>query len=166
MSDIPHRRLTRPKKVFEFFFDGALKSTAQEGVIKLEPIADGQLNAVCFWFDLHLDEEATITTAPSGIGKGGQVVADEDAVRFVPRRGSSARLLTRHIGCVSCADLVCQGGRRARARRLPRRRAGTQPRERVQQGCRKGALLGPGVAVPGAQSGGACMPSVVLHAQL
>ena len=81
LRDIPHRRLTRPKKVFEFFFDGALKSTAQEGVIKLEPIAAGHLNAVCFWFDLHLDEEATITTAPPGIGKGGQLVADDETVR-------------------------------------------------------------------------------------
>jgi protein arginine N-methyltransferase 7 len=81
MRDIPHRQLTRPKKVFEFFFDGALKSTAQEGVIKLEPIADGQLNAVCFWFDLHLDEDATITTAPPGIGKGGQMEVNDEAVR-------------------------------------------------------------------------------------
>ena len=80
MHDIPHRRLTRPKKVFEFFFDGALNSTAHEGVIKLEPLADGKLNAVCFWFDLHLDEEDTITTAPPGIDKGGQVV-DDTAVR-------------------------------------------------------------------------------------
>ena len=84
MRDVPHRRLTRPKKVFEFFFDGALKSTVQEGVIKLEPVADGKLNAVCFWFDLHLDEEATITTAPPGIDKGGQV-ADDTAVRCLSR---------------------------------------------------------------------------------
>ena len=83
MRDIPHRQLTRPKKVFEFFFDGSLKSTSQEGVIKLEPIADGVLNAVCFWFDLHLDEEATITTAPPGIGKGGQMVEVDAAVRFL-----------------------------------------------------------------------------------
>jgi protein arginine N-methyltransferase 7 len=78
MQDTPHRVLTRPKKVFEFFFDGALKSTAQEGVIKLELIADGCLNAVCFWFDLHLDEEATLTSAPPGVGKGGQLHADSN----------------------------------------------------------------------------------------
>ena len=73
MQDVPHRRLTRPKKLFEFFFDGAVKSSAQEGVIKLEAIADGHLNAVCFWFDLHLDEDASLTNAPPGIGKGGQL---------------------------------------------------------------------------------------------
>jgi protein arginine N-methyltransferase 7 len=76
MDSIPHRRLTRPKRVFEFFFDGSVKSTAQEGLLKLEPVADGYLNAVCFWFDLHLDEEATISTAPAGVGKGGELHAD------------------------------------------------------------------------------------------
>lgn len=80
LCDMPHRRLTRPKKVFEFFFDGAMKSSAQEGILKLEPVADGIMNAVCFWFDLHLDEEATITTAPEGvIGKGGVTLVLADA---------------------------------------------------------------------------------------
>jgi hypothetical protein len=30
-------------------------------VLKLEPVAAGLLNAVVFWFDLHLDDEETLT---------------------------------------------------------------------------------------------------------
>ena len=37
----------------------------------------GHLNAIAFWFDLHLDEEASITTAPTGIGLGGQILREE-----------------------------------------------------------------------------------------
>jgi len=156
MRDIPHRQLTRPKKVFEFFFDGAVKSTAQEGSIKLEPIADGQLNAVCFWFDLHLDEEATITTAPPGFGKfgeGGQVAVDEQAVRRRLVFASNSAVANR-IGFAGPAS-------------LGRSHAGAQPPsgcgggrfgpERLERVCRQGALLGPGSAVLGAQSAGGCM---------
>ena len=35
----------------------------------------GHLNAVVFWFDLHLDEEVSLTTAPAYIGLGGQPLA-------------------------------------------------------------------------------------------
>jgi protein arginine N-methyltransferase 7 len=65
--------LTKPKKVFEFFFDDSQKSKGRETVLKMETIAHGYMNAVCFWFDLHMDEEETITTAPLGIGKGGTI---------------------------------------------------------------------------------------------
>ena len=37
----------------------------------------GHLNAIVFWFDLHLDEEASITTAPPGIGLGGRVLSKD-----------------------------------------------------------------------------------------
>jgi len=76
MRDERYRILTKPKKVFEFFFDDSQKSKGRETVLKVETIAHGYLNAVCFWFDLHMDEEETITTAPPGIGKGGVI---EDA---------------------------------------------------------------------------------------
>ena len=36
-------------------------------------IEDGTLNAVVFWFDLHLDEEETITSAPPGFLCGGEL---------------------------------------------------------------------------------------------
>ena len=44
-------------------------------------VSTGYLNAVVFWFDLHLDEEESLTTAPRGIGKGG--VVEGEIVREV-----------------------------------------------------------------------------------
>ena len=41
-------------------------------------IDSGHLNAIAFWFDLHLDEEISITSAPAFIGIGGEVLADVD----------------------------------------------------------------------------------------
>ena len=78
MSDVPHRALTRPKKVFEFAFDGSkTKGRGRESVLRLETVASGYLNAVVFWFDLHMDERETITTAPAGVGKGGRLREEE-----------------------------------------------------------------------------------------
>ena len=37
------------EKVFEFFFDDSQKSKSRETVLKVETIAHGYLNAVCFW---------------------------------------------------------------------------------------------------------------------
>ena len=81
MENVKHRRLTKPKKVFEFFFDNSMKQKGRETVIKLETVASGYLNAVIFWFDLHMDEEETITTAPKGIGKGGRVQDEAKLMR-------------------------------------------------------------------------------------
>lgn len=39
-------------------------------------IDSGHLNAIAFWFDLHLDEDISITSAPALIGLGGEVLAD------------------------------------------------------------------------------------------
>lgn len=36
----------------------------------------GHLNAIAFWFDLHLDEELSISTAPACIGLGGELIGD------------------------------------------------------------------------------------------
>ncbi len=38
-------------------------------------IDSGHLNAIAFWFDLHLDDEISITSAPACIGVGGEVLA-------------------------------------------------------------------------------------------
>ena len=37
-------------------------------------VAEGHLNAVAFWFDLHLDDQVSITSAPAGFGHGGAAV--------------------------------------------------------------------------------------------
>lgn len=39
-------------------------------------IEAGHLNAIAFWFDLHLDEDVSITTAPACIGLGGELTAE------------------------------------------------------------------------------------------
>ena len=82
------RVLTKPKRVFEFFLQereregrGARAPSARETVARLETVASGYLNAVAFWFDLHMDEKETITTAPRGYGKGGTVLFEEAFLR-------------------------------------------------------------------------------------
>lgn len=37
-------------------------------------VAEGHLNAIAFWFDLHLDDQVSITSAPAGFGLGGVAV--------------------------------------------------------------------------------------------
>ena len=82
------RILTKPKRVFAFFLQereregrGARAPSARETVARLETVASGYLNAVAFWFDLHMDEKETITTAPRGYGKGGTVLFEEAFLR-------------------------------------------------------------------------------------
>ena len=50
----------------------------------MDVVADGCLNAVVFWFDLHLDAEATLTNAPAGIGKGGALTVPGEEWALVP----------------------------------------------------------------------------------
>jgi hypothetical protein len=38
----------------------------RESMLKLEVIAEGVLNAVVFWFDLHLDDCETLTNGEAG----------------------------------------------------------------------------------------------------
>ena len=89
------RVLTKPKRVFEFFLqrrerdaNGEKSAFAaaptRETVARLETVASGYLNAVAFWFDLHMDEKETITTAPRGVGKGGTVLFEETRFRNDP----------------------------------------------------------------------------------
>lgn len=36
LDDLPHTRLTRPAKAFEYFFDGARKGRGRENILRLE----------------------------------------------------------------------------------------------------------------------------------
>ena len=45
-----------------------------EAKFAVQVIESGHLNAVAFWFDLHLDEEISITSAPAYIGLSGQML--------------------------------------------------------------------------------------------
>jgi len=46
--------------VFEYFFEGERKGRGRDNIVKLDVIAEGMMNAVAFWFDLHLDEEKSL----------------------------------------------------------------------------------------------------------
>ena len=102
LADEEHRVLTKPKRVFEFFLqerdengdtDGRFVGGAsnRETVARLETVASGYLNAVAFWFDLHMDERETVTTAPPGYGKGGTVLFEETRFRNDPGGLRAAR---------------------------------------------------------------------------
>ena len=41
---------------------GARRGRGRENVLRLPIIAAGTVNAVAFWFDLHLDDHESITT--------------------------------------------------------------------------------------------------------
>ncbi len=62
LKDMPHRPLTKPVKISETFFDGEKRPRPRDGLVKLDIIAHGMLNAVVFWFDLHLDDVESITS--------------------------------------------------------------------------------------------------------
>ena len=113
----PYRRLTAPRKVTDVIFaeaddSGAKAAThARENLVKLEVTATGLLNCVVFWFDLHLDAEASITNSPPGVGPGGILLSDEggqhcgatEGEEFLPARepphhwGQALQYLERSI---------------------------------------------------------------------
>ena len=74
LETIKHTKLTKAVKVFELFFDGTRKNKSREAVLKLPVIEDGIMNAIVFWFDLHLDDTESITSAPVGIGLAGEMM--------------------------------------------------------------------------------------------
>lgn len=45
----------------------------RDTLLKLEVIAPGKLNAIVFWFDLHLDDTETLTTGACWKKCGGRV---------------------------------------------------------------------------------------------
>ena len=60
LDQLTHTRLTKPCKVFEYFFEGERKGRGRDNILKLEVITRGEMNAVAAWFDLHLDEDESI----------------------------------------------------------------------------------------------------------
>eukprot|EP00775_Hariotina_reticulata_P007705 gene7705-7904_t len=74
LDGLPHKRLTRPAKVFDFDFCQQLASSSTcsssllyptEAAVALEVVASGQLNAVVLWFDLHLEAGVALTSGDS-----------------------------------------------------------------------------------------------------
>lgn len=62
LSELSHRKLTSPAKVFEFQLDGQQHGRGRETLVRLDVQEDGNLNAIVYWFDLYLDEDTVITT--------------------------------------------------------------------------------------------------------
>lgn len=60
LDELSHACLTKPCKVFEYFFERERKGRGRDNIVKLDVIAEGMMNAVAFWFDLHLDEEESL----------------------------------------------------------------------------------------------------------
>ena len=148
------RVLTKPKRVCEFFLqrrerdaNGEKSAFAaaptRETVARLETVASGYLNAVAFWFDLHMDEKETITTAPRGYGKGGTVLFEETRFRNDPDGLRAAReaedlaakremeaAAARHAATLAANPRthLGAGARRKRGSRQRRRGGGTRRR--------------------------------------
>lgn len=72
LKDMPHRVLTKPTKISETFFDGEKRPRPRDSLVKLDIIAQGMLNAVVFWFDLHLDDVESITSGEWREASGGE----------------------------------------------------------------------------------------------
>ena len=74
LADIPHRRLTAPCRVFEYFFEGVRRGRGRENILKMPITASGTVTAIAFWFDLHLDDVESITT---GVQEIADMVLDD-----------------------------------------------------------------------------------------
>jgi protein arginine N-methyltransferase 7 len=63
LDHLPHKRLTRPVKVFDLDFCAPAGSPyPTDAALQLEATAAGKLNAVVVWFDLHLAEGVSLTS--------------------------------------------------------------------------------------------------------
>jgi protein arginine N-methyltransferase 7 len=63
LDHLPHKRLTRPVKVFDFDFCAPAGSPyPTDAALQLEVTAGGKVNAVVMWFDLHLAEGVSLTS--------------------------------------------------------------------------------------------------------
>lgn len=98
LEEVPHLVLTEPQPVLTVDFTqgsvthlGHRHNTKQPHTVPLQVLHGGVLNAVVSWFDLHLDEQHSITAAPAGFGMGGARLTPGDACT-----GGSAHTL--HLG--------------------------------------------------------------------
>lgn len=62
LDELPCRYLTAHTKAFEFSLDGCQHGRGRETIVRLPVEKEGCMNAVVFWFDLHLDKDTIITT--------------------------------------------------------------------------------------------------------
>ena len=95
----PHRMLSAPARVVSFDFSHlpafVPHDAPSEVRLDVTSTADGVVHAVAFWFDLALDDEITISTAPgAGLTAWGQAVQFFDE-RLTVHRGQRVSLRAR-----------------------------------------------------------------------
>ncbi|KAL3131069.1 hypothetical protein ABBQ38_000384 [Trebouxia sp. C0009 RCD-2024] len=111
LDQLPHTGLTKPCKVFDYFFEGERKGRGRDNIVKLEVAAEGDMNAVAFWFDLHLDEEASICSGPSYVALGGALVPTGQPPALCPLTGAvSASEVPDLAGVAVTADVADAAG--------------------------------------------------------
>jgi tetratricopeptide (TPR) repeat protein len=95
MAREPHRVLSDVFEMARFDFRRLPKEDAAR-LVAPQAIADGIAHAVAFWFDLHLDEAITLSTAPGGDSRHWrQAVTFLDQDRPL-QRGETLRLTVGH----------------------------------------------------------------------
>jgi len=95
MAEEPHRVLSDVFELARFDFR-RLPNGERTRPATLQATADGIAQAVAFWFDLHLDEAITLSTAP-----GGDSLHWRQALTFFERdrpvrRGETLQLTVGH----------------------------------------------------------------------
>jgi len=91
------KALGNPQKVFSFdFYDVETSMKPEETVLNFEISENGVVNAIAMWFDLHLDEESSLSTSPYA-EKG---PTWQQAVQWMPevrvKPGEQLAVIARH----------------------------------------------------------------------
>ena len=64
VNDLDIKRLSEPFDAWGFDLTGRTKYVEEAKMLQVVAIADGTVDAVCFYFTMNLDEEISISTAP------------------------------------------------------------------------------------------------------
>lgn len=94
MAREPHHLLSNAVELARFDFRHLPEGTVVRSRI-FEITADGTAQAVAFWFDLHLDEEITLSTRPDATGHWRQAIAFLERDHRV-RRNQNIELVVGH----------------------------------------------------------------------
>lgn len=89
--------LTEPFEVFSFDFERGLIRPARR-TLRVPVVRDGACHAVVFWFDMHLDEEISITNEPGSTTHWEQAVQCLESGRRV-RAGEVLEVEAEHDCC-------------------------------------------------------------------
>ncbi|MEL6864016.1 MAG: tetratricopeptide repeat protein [Bacteroidota bacterium] len=82
LKHLPHRQLSEVFPILAIDFKNlpptAGEDQPNETILKIPIATDGQAHAIAFWFDLHIDEEISLSSGPDG-----QMVHWEQAIFFL-----------------------------------------------------------------------------------